>query len=158
MIKLFISDLDGVLTDGSMYYSSNGDEIKRFSTYDGVAFEILRGKGIKTAIVTSENSKITSFRASKMKIDFVFQDCHGIGKLIAVEKICKENKIDFNSVSYIGDDINCFELLEKVNFAACPSNATKKILEIPKILKLKTRGGNGAVREYVEFLENNNLI
>ena len=106
MIKLFISDLDGVLTDGSMYYSSNGDEIKRFSTYDGGAFEILRGKGIKTAIVTSENSKITSFRASKMKIDFVFQDCHGIGKLIAVEKICKENKIDFNSVSYIGDDIN----------------------------------------------------
>jgi len=158
MIKLFVSDLDGVLTDGSMYYSNNGDEFKRFSTYDGVAFEILRNKGIKTAIITSENNKITSYRAAKMKIDFVFQDCQGLGKLSAVKKICLENKIDFNTVSYIGDDINCFELLEKVNYAACPSNATKKILEIPKILKLKTQGGSGAIREYVDFLENNNLI
>ena len=69
MIKLFISDVDGVLTDGSMYYSENGDEMKRFSTYDGMAFEILRNYGVKTAIITSENTKIVSNRSKKMKID-----------------------------------------------------------------------------------------
>ena len=73
MIKLFISDVDGVLTDGSMYYSENGDEMKRFSTYDGMAFEMLRNKGIKTAIITSENTKIVSNRSKKMKIDFLYQ-------------------------------------------------------------------------------------
>ena len=58
MIKLFISDVDGVLTDGSMYYTECGDEFKRFNTYDGMAFQILRERGVKTAIITSENTKI----------------------------------------------------------------------------------------------------
>ena len=65
MIKLFISDVDGVLTDGSMYYSESGDEMKRFSTYDGMAFIILNKIGIKTAIITSEDSMIVTNRAKK---------------------------------------------------------------------------------------------
>ena len=69
MIKLFVSDVDGVLTDGSMYYTENGDEIKRFSTYDGMAFSILKKNGIKTALITSEKTNIVENRAKKMKID-----------------------------------------------------------------------------------------
>ena len=68
VLKLFIMDVDGVLTDAGMYYSQNGDELKKFSTYDGMAMEFLREKGVKTAIITSENSKIVKDRANKIKI------------------------------------------------------------------------------------------
>ena len=158
MIKLFISDVDGVLTDGSMYYSEAGDEMKRFSTYDGMAFIILNNKGIKTAIITSENTKIVSNRSKKMKIDFLYQGETGLSKLDVVKTICQENEIDFDSVSYIGDDINCFELLSSVKYAACPSNAVQKIKDIPNILQLSTKGGDGAVREYLEYLLENKLM
>ena len=66
-IKLFLTDVDGVLTDGSMYYTESGDEIKRFHTYDGMAFELLRNAGIKTGIITSENTQIVARRAAKVK-------------------------------------------------------------------------------------------
>ncbi len=158
MIKLFVSDVDGVLTDGSMYYSENGDELKRFNTYDGMAFQILRERGVKTAIITSENTNIVLNRSRKMKIDYLYQGKKNIGKLETVKKICLENNISFDSVSYIGDDINCFELLSTVKFAACPSNAVNKIKDISCIKLLNTKGGSGAVREYVEYLIESKLI
>ena len=158
MIKLFISDVDGVLTDGSMYYSENGDELKRFNTYDGMAFQILREKGVKTAIITSEKTKIVSNRAKKLKIDFLYQGASGSNKLLIAKKICEDNNINFSSVSYIGDDINCYELLTAVKYKACPRNAVKIIKNIKDILLLKFKGGDGAVREYVEFLDSNELI
>ena len=141
-----------------MYYSESGDEMKRFSTYDGMAFIILNKIGIKTSIITSENTKIVSNRAKKMKIDFLFQGQTGSSKLNVVKDLCRKNKIDFESVCYIGDDINCFELLSSVKYAACPSNAVKKIKEIPNILKLNSKGGDGAVREYFEYLVEKKLI
>ena len=158
MVKLFISDLDGVLTDGSMYYSSNGDESKRFSTYDGYAFHFLKEKGIKTAIITSEVSKINMARAKKMKVDFLVKGVRANGKLEGAKKLCLENNIDFESVSYIGDDINCYNLLSQVNYSACPANAVSEILEIPNVVKLRTKGGDGAVREYVDLLFERGLI
>lgn len=158
MIKLFISDVDGVLTDGSMYYTEKSDEFKRFSTYDGMAFSILRSYGIKTAIITSEKTKIVENRAKKMKIDFLVQGVGGLGKLNAAKKICKENNIPFDSVSYIGDDINCLELLNAVFYKACPENARESIKKITGIKILKTKGGDGAVRDYVEFLLKEKLI
>ena len=70
-IKLFITDVDGTLTDGGMYYSENGDELKKFNTRDGMGIQMLRETGIKTAIITSENTKIVENRAKKLKIDFL---------------------------------------------------------------------------------------
>ena len=81
MIKLFISDVDGVLTDGSMYYTETGDEMKRFNTYDGMAFMLLKERGIKTAIITSEKTRIVANRAKKLNIDFVVQGVYGMNKL-----------------------------------------------------------------------------
>ena len=111
-----------------------------------------------TKIITSEKNNITIKRAKKLKVDFVHQGLEGKGKLEIVQSICKKNSIPFDSVSYIGDDINCFELLSNVKYAACPSNAVKKIKEIPNILQLKTKGGDGAVREYLNYLLENKLI
>lgn len=149
-IKLFLTDVDGVLTDGSMYYTESGDEIKRFHTYDGMAFDLLRKAGIKTGIVTSENTQIVARRAAKIKADYLFQGKRDGGKLAAAEQICSEMGITMAEVAYIGDDINCLELLKAVGLPACPANARAAVKKIPNILVLETKGGDGAVREFVE--------
>jgi len=148
-IKLFLSDVDGVLTDAGMYYSENGDELKKFNTHDGKGFELLRNANIKTGIITSENTKIVERRAKKLKVDFLYQGKEHGGKLEATKAICKDLGITLDAVAYIGDDVNCFELLSNVGLAACPSNAVDKIKSIPNILILNTKGGEGAVREFV---------
>jgi YrbI family 3-deoxy-D-manno-octulosonate 8-phosphate phosphatase len=151
-IKLFLSDVDGVLTDGGMYYSENGEELKKFNTRDGMGFQILREAGIKTGIITSETTKIVERRASKLQIDYVSQGKKNGGKLTAALEICEKEGINLSEVAYIGDDINCLELLSKVGYAACPSDAVKAVKNIPGILILSTKGGAGAVREFIEYL------
>ena len=155
-VKLFLTDVDGVMTDAGMYYTESGDEFKKFNTYDGMAFELLRKAGIKTGIVTSENTKIVEHRAAKLKVDYVYQGKRDGGKLSAALEICTKEGILLNEVAYIGDDINCLELLSNVGLAACPANAVTAIKNIPNIIQLYTSGGNGAVREFVELILNNN--
>lgn len=151
-VKLFITDVDGVLTDAGMYYTESGDEFKKFNTHDGMAFQLLREAGIKTAIITSEETKIVERRAKKLKVDYLYQGKRDGGKLQAAIEICKLEGISLDEVSYIGDDINCLELLSAVKHNACPANATKKIKSIPGITLLETKGGDGAVREWAEII------
>jgi N-acylneuraminate cytidylyltransferase len=151
-IKLFLTDVDGVLTDGGMYYSESGDEMKKFDTRDGMAFELLRKAGIKTGIITSENTKIVENRARKMKANYLYQEASEKGKLNIAKEICKKEKINLYEVAYIGDDLNCYELLTSVGISACPSDAMEKIQNIPSIIKLSQKGGEGVVRAFVELL------
>lgn len=154
-IKLFVTDVDGVLTDAGMYYSEKGDELKKFNTHDGMAFQLLREQGIKIGIVSSENTKIVENRAKKLKVDYLYQGkAHG-GKLEAVKNMCKKEGIRLSQVAYIGDDINCLELLCNVGLASCPNNALKKIKSISNIIVLEKNGGDGVVREFVELILNN---
>jgi len=151
MIKIFIMDVDGVLTDAGMYYSENGDELKKFSTYDGKAMEFLRNKGIKTAIITSENTQIVSRRSKKMGIDFLFQGVDD--KLTVAKDLCiREGILLENEASFVGDDVNDLELLELVNFKACPKNSVERVKSIKDIFVLQTKGGEGAVREFVDII------
>lgn len=149
-IKLFLSDVDGVLTDGGMYYSEKGDELKKFNTRDGMAFQILREAGIKTGIITSEETAIVANRAKKLKIDYLCQGKRDGGKLAAAVEICQNEGIALDEVAYIGDDINCYELLSSVGVAACPSDACNKVKKIPNIHVLSRRGGDACVREMVD--------
>lgn len=151
-IKLFLTDVDGVLTDGSMYYTESGDEFKRFHTHDGMAFELLRNAGIKTGIVTSENTQIVARRAAKIKADYLFQGKRDGGKLAVAQKICAEMGISLAETAYVGDDLNCLDLLRAVGIAACPANAVSAIKNLPGIILLEKRGGDGAVREFVDLL------
>lgn len=151
-IKLFLTDVDGVLTDGGMYYSEEGGELKKFNTRDGMAFQLLREAGIKTGVITSENTQIVAKRAAKLKIDYVYQGKYNGGKLQAAKDICEKEHISMSEVAYIGDDINCFDLLSNVGFPACPFDAMSRIKQIDSILVLNSRGGKGAVREAVETL------
>lgn len=143
-IKLFLSDVDGVLTDAGMYYSEKGDELKKFSTYDGMAFRLLKEKGIKVGIITSEDCELNRRRAEKLKLDYHF---HGVkNKLEVLEGLVKELGISFSQLAYIGDDINDLEVLREVGIAACPANARAEVKSIPGIVELETKGGKGAVR------------
>jgi YrbI family 3-deoxy-D-manno-octulosonate 8-phosphate phosphatase len=149
-IKLFLSDVDGVMTDAGMYYTASGEEFKKFNTHDGMAFNLLREAGIKTGIITTENTTIVERRAAKLKIDYVYQGAGFKGKLAAAMEICVKENITLNEVAYIGDDINCIELLKAVGIAACPANSTKKVKAIPGIIHLQKSGGEGAIREFVD--------
>ena len=149
-IKLLAMDVDGVLTDGGMYYSENGDELKKFNTIDGKGIELVRNRGIKTAILTSEDTAIVANRARKLKIDFLYQGL--TDKLAAARKICAELDITLDNVAYIGDDVNDLELLSSVGLAACPANALAVVRAVPGIIQLENSGGNGAVRELCEEL------
>ena len=149
-IKIFLSDVDGVMTDGGMYYTDNGEEFKKFCTYDGMGMQILQKSGIKVGIITSEDKDINRKRAQKLGLDF---DFHGAkNKLQIVKDLCVKENIKLYEVAYIGDDINCFELLSKVGYAACPNNAVKKIKSIPNILQLNKNGGDGVVREFIDLI------
>ncbi len=148
-IKLFLSDVDGTLTDAGMYYGESGEELKKFNTHDGKGFELLRKRGIKTGIITSENTKIVENRAKKLKVDYLYQGVEHKGKLDIAKEICDKENISLEEVAYIGDDINCKELLENVGLAACPKNAVDEIKHIPNIIHLSQKGGEGAVREFV---------
>ncbi len=159
LIKLFATDVDGVLTDAGMYYDNNGNEMKKFNTHDGMSFQLLRDKGVKTAIITGENTKLVKFRSKKLNVDYLFQGVSNEKKIDVIKNICRKEKIKLSEVAYIGDDINDKETLSAVGIAACPKNATMNIKKLNNIIHLKKSGGDGAVREFVELiLSNQNAI
>lgn len=154
-VKLFLTDVDGVLTDGGMYYSETGDELKKFNTRDGMGFHLLREAGIKSGIITTENTQIVERRAAKLKVDYVYQGKNTGGKLQTALEICRKEGITLAEAAYIGDDINCYDLLCEVGMAACPADAVDKIKTIPNIRILRKKGGEGVVREFIEIILGN---
>ena len=151
-IKLFLCDVDGTLTDGGMYYSENGDELKKFNTRDGMALKILHEKGIPTGIITSEDTQIVARRAAKLSVDYLRQGKRDGGKRAVAQQICDEMGITMQQVAYIGDDLNCYDILSAVGFPACPSDACAKVRNIPGIRLLSRKGGDAVVREFAEQL------
>ena len=115
-----------------------------------MGFELLRNAGIKTAIITSEESDIVIRRAKKLKVDYLKQGSKDKGKLSAILEICSTENLDLANVAYIGDDVNCIEALERAGLAACPADAVQKVKNIPGIIILQKKGGEGVVRELIE--------
>lgn len=153
MVKLFLTDVDGCLTDGGMYYTAEGDAMKRFCVYDGMGMVRLQQAGVPCGILTSENSPIVKARAEKLQLQYLYL---GVGsrvnpkaksKLEAAKEICAEIGIGLENVCFVGDDINDIELLSVVGLPCCPPNARPEVLALPGIRVLKTPGGQGAVRE-----------
>lgn len=151
-IKLFITDIDGTLTDGGMYYSENGDELKKFNTRDGMGILMLRKKGIKVGIITSEDRDLNQRRANKLNLDFLYQGKKNGGKLAVAKEICEGMGITLQEVAYIGDDVNCIDLLSAVGLAACPADADERVKVIPGINIMAKKGGEGCVREFCEMI------
>lgn len=146
-IKLFCTDIDGVWTDGSMYYSEKGDEIKKFHTYDSAGVLFLNELDIKSVIITSENTDMVKRRADKLGIKNVFQGVSN--KLSVCKQLCLKNKLNLSNIAYIGDDLNDMSLLKEVGLSACPNNAPIYIKNIVDWV-LPINGGFGAYRFFVE--------
>ena len=153
MVKLFLTDVDGCLTDGGMYYTAEGDAMKRFCVYDGMGMVRLQQAGVPCGILTSENSPIVQARAEKLKLQFLYL---GVGskvnsgcltKLQAAQEICEKLGITLDEVCYVGDDINDIDLLSEVGYPCCPPNARPEVIALSGIRVLDTPGGQGAVRE-----------
>lgn len=148
-IKMFLTDCDGCLTDGGMYYSEKGDELKKFNTRDGMGFAFLRAKGIVTGIVTGEEVQLNKRRAEKMKLDILETGCND--KVATIKRICQERGIDITNVAYVGDDYNDLEAIKMVGFGCCPANAIPEVREAAKLIT-KAKGGEGAIREAIEVI------
>ena len=151
-IRLFLTDVDGTLTDGGMYYGSDGTEFKKFNTRDGMGLQLLQRTGVNVGIVTSENTPINVNRARKLGLDYLKQSARDGGKLAAVNEICSEMGITLKEVAYVGDDVNCYDLLAAVGWAACPADACTKVKNIPAIRILTRRGGDACVREWIDMI------
>ncbi|MXV39157.1 HAD-IIIA family hydrolase [Flavobacteriaceae bacterium Ap0902] len=154
--KLIITDIDGVWTDGSMYYTPEGDYIKKFHTYDSAGVLFARLNNIPVAIFTGETTPMVAKRAEKLKIEYVYQGVKD--KIKLADRLCKELSINIEECAYIGDDINDIGLLQKVGFSACPQNAPSYIKSIVTKV-LDTNGGEGAFRTFIEYiLSENNIL
>ena len=148
-VKILLTDVDCVLTDGGMYYNSKGDSMKKFHTRDGMGVTLLRKKGIPTIIVTKEKTAIVRKWANKMKVAEIFDGIQNKEKIVDV--ICKKYKVSVDQVGYIGDDVNDIELLKKVGFSATPKDGIFKVQKIVDYV-CKKNGGEGAFREIADLL------
>ena len=124
VVRMLLTDCDGCLTDGGMYYSENGDELKKFNTRDGMAFSLLRSKGIITGIITGENVDLNRRRAEKLQIDELHMGIKD--KVATVRMLSEKYKIPLDEIAYIGDDINDIPVLEEVGYACCPADAIEQ--------------------------------
>ncbi|MEY2708965.1 MAG: hypothetical protein RIQ91_1595 [Bacteroidota bacterium] len=145
--KLILTDIDGVWTDGGMYYDQTGNEWKKFNTIDSAGVIFCRQLNIPLGIITGENTQIVANRAKKLQITEVHQGIKN--KLPVAQQICQEMQISLADVAYIGDDLGDIDLLKSVGFAAAPANASNYIKNICHFVTEK-KGGDGAFREFVE--------
>jgi len=150
-IKIFLTDVDWVLTDGWMYISEKWDELKKFNTLDWKAFELMKKSGIKVWIITQENTKIVENRAKKLKVDYLYQWINN--KLEILDQISKKENIDFNEIAYIWDDLWDFDILNNVWIKACPANSIKEIKNITWIIKLEKKWWEGCIREFLNYIK-----
>lgn len=147
--KLVITDIDGVWTDGGMYYTAQGDVMKRFSVRDGWGVAFLSRLGIPVAIMTGENSEIVLRRAEKLKIEHCYVGVSD--KLAKANELCESLGISLSEVAFIGDDLNDLPLLRAAGMTGSPSNASWYIKKEVDFVTT-AEGGNGAFREFVEHI------
>jgi YrbI family 3-deoxy-D-manno-octulosonate 8-phosphate phosphatase len=148
-VKLLVLDVDGTMTDGTVYYSANGEELKRFSIRDGMGIELLRIANIPVAIITSENSNIVRARASKLNIENVLLGSRN--KKQSLIELIEKLGVALEEVAYIGDDVNDIQALEIAGVSACPADANKYVKYVCDYI-CQSDGGRGAVREVVELI------
>lgn len=147
--KMFLTDCDGCMTDGGMYYSEKGDELKKFNTRDGVAFRLLRERGIITGVITGEDVALNKRRCEKLKIDVLAPGC--TDKVACINRLCATYNVKPEEVVYIGDDIADKDAIEFVGFGCCPADAVADIRAVAALVT-KAKGGEGVIREVAEMI------
>lgn len=149
-VKLFLADMDGTLTDGGKYLTAKGEETKKFHIPDGMGFVLLQRMGIQTGIITSERSGVVNVRGEQLRVNHLVVDA--ANKLKSAQELSLRTHIPLSEMAFIGDDVNDYDLLSEVGFPACPGDAQDLIKTIPRIRVMRTSGGYGAVREFMNLL------
>lgn len=150
-IKWFFCDIDGTLTDGCVYYSPEGELLKKFSLRDGTGFFLLKQAGIKTGFITTENSPIVEQRANKLKIDKYIHGTHC--KLEAMQNFVVSEGISLENVAFIGDELNDLKLIQACGLGVAVGDAAVQVKKVSSFV-CDCRGGAGAFREAVERILN----
>lgn len=147
-IKLLILDVDGVMTDGGMYYTESGDQIKKYNAKDGMAIMKAQEKGLVCGIISSAfTDKMVRNRAELLKIEHVY-----VGrdqKISVLKNWCEALELDLSEVAIIGDDINDLSIMREVGVRACPTDAVQEVKKEVDIVLTK-KGGHGVVREFID--------
>jgi len=151
-IKLVLSDVDGVLTDTGVYYSSEGETLKRFSIRDGMGMELLREAGIETAFLTRENSNIVKARSEKLKLKYYFPGVLDKGAFL--ETVLQRTGLQIENLAYIGDDVNDLDIIRaigKSGLTGSPGDAITSVMhEVHYVANV--RGGSGAFRDFGDWI------
>lgn len=150
-IKMFLMDVDGVLTDGKVIYDSSGNELKAFNIKDGLGIKLLHNAGILTGIITGRNSPMVERRANELKIKEIFQGKKR--KLESYELIKEKYNLKDEEILYIGDDLVDIPILKRVGFPVAVADACE-IVKKHCVYTTKAKGGEGAVRETIEYILN----
>ncbi len=148
-VRLMAFDVDGVFTDGTLYYGIDGDALKAFNILDGLGLKLLQKAGIQTAIITGRQSPMVERRFSELGVDFVIQGREDKGQ--ALQNLMNELALEKKDVGYMGDDFPDLTALDIAGFFASVPNAPSQVQEAASFVTLKS-GGQGAVRELCEFL------
>lgn len=148
-IRFVLLDVDGVMTEGGMFYTEGGDEFKRFDTKDGMAIKEAVRTGLHFGIISSGiNKGLIMRRAALLGIQHVHVSTEP--KLRKAEEFLQELNIDWSETAYIGDDINDLEIFHKAGISACPADAVKRVKDAVDFV-LRARGGYGCVREFMGY-------
>lgn len=161
MIKLFVSDIDGTLTDGKLYFDEKGLALKSFNTKDGRGFNLINiNSKTLTAIVTDfVCDKVSKARAESFcGINFFKDGTTKKTKLEFIKELCMVNNIYLHEVAYIGDDSNDMEVFRSIEIKACPIDAHYSVINIPGIKIMERKGGEGAVRDFIDYLFESNFF
>lgn len=148
-LKLFATDVDGVLTDAGMYYGESGEELKKFNTRDGMGIKLLQAEGVMIAIITMEHTKIVARRAKKLGITEVFQGAKD--KVAVLTHLAEKFNIPFEQMAYMGDDVNDVAALQTVGYAAAPADCVDQVRQVVHYICQKN-GGEGVVREVIDMI------
>lgn len=148
-IELIILDVDGTMTDSRITYSENGDEIKSFNVKDGLAIASWRKLGKQVAIITGRSSKIVERRAKELRIEHFYQGVHN--KKEVLDRLLEKLHLNVDNVAAIGDDLNDLKMLEAAKISFVPRDASAYVDKVANVILTK-RGGDGAVREMIEYL------
>lgn len=148
-IELIVLDVDGTMTDSRITYSENGDEIKSFNVKDGLAITSWRKLGKQVAIITGRSSDIVARRAKELHIEHFYQGIHN--KKEVLEELLQKLDLNMENVAGIGDDLNDLQMLKAVEISFVPRDSSVYVDKIANVI-LSKKGGDGAVREMIEYL------
>lgn len=148
-VKILVLDVDGTLTDGKIYVSAQGELMKAFNIKDGYSLARLSQSGIIPVVITGRKSEIVEQRCKELKITEIHQGIEN--KVVKLRDVCQKYNVDLKQCAYIGDDMNDLDCMQLCGFTAAPADAVKDVLEYVDY-KCKHRGGEGAVREFCDYL------